>query len=86
MSLVKQKKIEAPEYSPRPKTKAAAVLLVQAVYLDNDWDGDTQARYEANLGLDPKPLTERDNAELKTILNDFENARMILFRQVTNGA
>lgn len=65
---------------PRPTTRAAAVSIVQDIYRQNDWDGDSQKRHQLSLKLDDKQLTERTNDEIKTILDDFEKARMVIFK------
>lgn len=63
----------------RPTTRGAAVLIVQDIYRQNDWDDDAQRRHQLSLKLDDKQLTERTNDEIKTILDDFEKARMVIF-------
>lgn len=64
----------------RPKTKGDAVRIVQEVYQFNDWDDGEQAKHQRSLGLEDKQLTERTNQELKIILDRFEQARMVIFR------
>lgn len=68
------------ERLPRPKTRGVAVSIVQEVYRQNDWDDDAQRRHQLSLKLDEKQLTERSNDELKVILDDFANARMVIFK------
>jgi hypothetical protein len=65
---------------PRPKTRGAAVSIVLDVYRQNDWDEDAQRRHQLSLKLEAKQLTERTNDEIKTILDDFEKARMVIFK------
>lgn len=69
-----------PERPLRPVTRSAAILTVQDVYQQNDWNDDEQLRHQLKLGLEDKPLNERENGEIKTILEDFEKARMVIFR------
>lgn len=69
------------ECLPRPKTRGAAVSIVQDIYRQNDWDNEEQRRHQLSLRLDDKQLTERTNDEIKTILDDFEKARMVIFKE-----
>lgn len=69
------------ELITRPQTKAAAITLIHETYRYNDWDSDSQARFESMLGLEPKPINERTVDELRVIVARFEASKMILFRK-----
>jgi hypothetical protein len=64
----------------RPITRGAAVSIVQDIYRQNGWNDDAQKRHQLSLKLNDKQLTERTNDEIKTILDDFEKARMVIFK------
>lgn len=63
----------------RPSSRGEALRQIEATYKLNDWKDAEQARNVVIVGLEAKPVGEYSNAELKIILDDFENRGMILF-------
>jgi hypothetical protein len=69
----------------RPTTRGEAIRLVEQIYRENDWDANEQKRHQRIVGLDDKPLGERENSEIQAILNRFEVSRMVLFTTKKGG-
>jgi hypothetical protein len=69
-----------PDLGVRPKTKGEARKQIEEIYRLNDWDSDEQRRYQTRMGLEAKPLDEYGIDELRLILKDFEDSRMVLYR------
>ncbi len=75
-----RKKAITIERHTRPATKGEAVRLVQQIFDENGWGGRDIAYYLSTLNVPSKPfLTEHTLDELRTILDDFEKAKMILY-------
>lgn len=64
----------------RPKTKGAAVLLIDETYRYNGWGDTERATHQRMLGLEPKPLNEMTIEELRVIVDRFELSKMVIFR------
>lgn len=64
----------------RPTTIEAMRKLISDTYTEQPWSIDEARRYEAMHGLEPKRLTERSEAELRTILDAMEASRMVLLK------
>jgi hypothetical protein len=65
---------------PRPKTREEMLKQVAGVYKANGWDDREQAYHMGTLGITPPSGTDLfTDDELRTILDDFEKAKMILY-------
>jgi Mg2+ and Co2+ transporter CorA len=69
------------EFPLRPVMRQAAIATVEDVYRRNEWNDDEQRRYQRSFGLEEKTLHEMSNEEIRTILDDFEKARMVIFKE-----
>jgi hypothetical protein len=76
----KQPAIPDPKLS-RPKTRAAAISQIRAVFDETKWDASEQNHYLASLGLPAGDIGALNNDDLRIILNDFEAGKMILYAE-----
>ena len=63
----------------RPRDEKDMRSQIERTRLINGWDKAEFAENCRLIGLDAKPLEEYAFEELKTILDDFERRRMILY-------
>lgn len=67
-------------WHPRPETIDDYRRYAIGVYAANNWDLDEQLRHRRSLGIADAPVEQLPFDDLKTVINDFEDAKMILFR------
>ncbi len=78
MLLKKQIKIDAPV--SYPQTLIEAKDLIRQTFAENRWDRAEIKRYLNFLGLN-KNFDELEKEEIKTIVEDLKNSKMILFKE-----
>jgi hypothetical protein len=65
----------------RPSSRGDAIRQIEETYRLADWK-ETEARANSlDVGLEPKPLTDYTNEELKIILDNAESHRMIIYEK-----
>lgn len=62
-----------------PQTRDEYLRQINATYALNNWGESERAANHLGLKLEPKPLREYSDLELKIILDDLEKFKMILF-------
>lgn len=63
----------------RPNTRREALDQIEATFKFNGWKQRERAVYLKMLGIEPKPLEKMERDEIRAIIADFTNSRMILY-------
>ena len=64
----------------RPSTVKEAVNQILAVYDATDWCDSEAEKHREMLGLERKPLRDYSKDDLKVILADFEDHKMVVYQ------
>jgi hypothetical protein len=76
-AFLKAKAKPKPDRWPRPRILKEAREMVTAT-LSRDWDDEEVGRYLKSLQI-LKRVDELDEAEVRTVIADLEESRMVLF-------
>lgn len=65
----------------RPENRRETLFQIDATYALNNWGEPERAANVRRLGLEPKPLADCSDKELKIIHDDLSLYRQILFEE-----